>query len=157
MAFKRATTVAEDIKEAKLEHRSHIKDLIEQYKTDVTSGKADGIRTAKELVEVIKLDLLLMGEATERTDTANPVDEAQVVRMSQMIDEDSPEVQAIMKTMFEALNGANDDLDDTPVNEEASNSLETKDLETGEGINILSEEVVAEEGTKVEEGVSINE
>lgn len=128
MAFKKATTVSEDIKEAKMEHRVHLKDLVEKYKEDVVTGKAEGIRTAKELVEVIKLDLLLMGEATDITGNANPVDEAQVIRMTQMLDEDSPEVQALMQNMFDALNGANNDLDDTPV------PLDT------------TEEVIAEEG-----------
>ena len=141
IALKKATTVSEDAKEAKMEHRVHLKDLVDRYKTDVISGKAEGIRTAKELVEVIKLDLLLMGEATERTDNANPIDEAQVVRMTQMLDENSPEVQALMESMFGALNGANDDLDLTPVHhEDTKASVTEEDTAVEAEENIISKE-----------------
>jgi uncharacterized phage protein gp47/JayE len=111
MTFKRATTITEDVTEAKKEHRRNLKNLVDKYFEDVTTNKADGIRTAKELVEVIKLDLLLMGEATERTDSTNPIDEVQVTKLSQALDTDSPEVQSLLENMFKALNEANDSMD----------------------------------------------
>lgn len=111
IAFKRATTITEDTAEAKKEHRQTLKSLMDKYQEDVVAGKAEGIRTAKELVEVIKLDLLLMGEATERTGVENPVDELQLSKITQALDVDNPEVQALIDSVFNALNGANDDLD----------------------------------------------
>jgi hypothetical protein len=109
MTFKRATEVTEDVEEAKKEHRGNLKSLIDTYMMDVSTGKAEGIRTAKELVEVIKADLLLMGEATDRTDTGtSPVDEIRIQQLSKALDGNDPNVQSVIESIFNALNNAND-------------------------------------------------
>jgi hypothetical protein len=112
MSFKRATTLTEDVEEAKKEHRQNLKMLVDDYLVKVQEGKADGIRNAKELVEVMKMDLLLMGEATERTET-NELDDIKLHRVSQLIDEDDPNIQAIMKDVMMALNNTNDEADNS--------------------------------------------
>lgn len=114
LAFKRALTPTEDSKEAKLEHRTNLKGLVDDYMGKVAVGKATGIRNAKDLVEVMKMDLLLMGEATERTDNVNTLDEVRVTKVSQAIDLEDPSVQAIIDTIMMAMNGANDAADMNP-------------------------------------------
>jgi hypothetical protein len=146
MAFKRASTVTDDREQAKKEHRLNLKGLMDKYFEDVSKGKADGIRTAKELAEIVKLDLLLMGEATERTDNTNPVDEAQVLRIQQSLDMDTPEAKSLMKTMYKALNIANDDLDSGDIQMELSE-------DTPEGIDrseLFGEDLQADNPNKTE-------
>lgn len=113
--FKHAVRVSKDHDEVKSEHREHLKELIEDYKNKVSLGEAEGIRNAKDLIEVMKMDLLLMGEATERTEQIGTLDEAKVVKVSQAIDENDPNVQKLMDDILFALNGANDNADDSPV------------------------------------------
>jgi hypothetical protein len=112
--FKHAVRVSKDHEEVKTEHRMHLKELIEDYREKVETGQAEGIRNAKDLIEVMKMDLLLMGEATERTETLSTLDEAKVVKVSQIIDENDPNVQKLMDDILFALNGANDGADDSP-------------------------------------------
>jgi predicted nucleic acid-binding protein len=113
MNFRKATRVIEDHEEAKLEHRQHLRELVEDYRDKVANGEADGIRNAKDLIEVMKMDLLLMGEVTDRTET-NTLDDTKVVRVTQLIDDNDPMVQSLMDEMLKALNGANDEADDSP-------------------------------------------
>lgn len=114
MNFRHAVRVSKDHDEVKQEHREHLKELIEDYKDKVATGEAEGIRNAKDLIEVMKMDLLLMGEATERTENMSTLDEAKVVKVSQIIDEDDPNIQKLMDDILFALNGANDDADESP-------------------------------------------
>jgi hypothetical protein len=111
MAFKRATKLTEDREEAKKEHRANLKMLTEKYLDDVQNGKAEGIRNAKELVEVIKADLLLMGEATERTENANELDEIRVQKISQVLDVNDANIRSTMADILRTLNDANDEAD----------------------------------------------
>jgi hypothetical protein len=111
MAFKKATKVNEDREEAKKEHRETLKVLMDRYMEDVQNSKAEGIRNAKELVEVMKMDLLLMGEATERTDNINDFDEVRVQKISQAIDLNSDTMRSTLATMLKTLNDANDEAD----------------------------------------------
>lgn len=111
MAFKKATKVTEDREEAKKEHRQTLKNLMDKYMEDVQAGKAEGIRTAKEFVEVMKMDLLLMGEATERTENSNDFDEVRVQKISQAIDLKSDNMRHTLATMLKTLNDANDEAD----------------------------------------------
>ncbi len=111
MAFKKATKVTEDREEAKKEHRSNLKSLMDKYMEDVQAGKADGIRTAKELVEVMKMDLLLMGEATERTENSNDFDEMRVQKITQVLDLTNGDIRSTMAEMLRTLNDANDEAD----------------------------------------------
>lgn len=114
MSFKKAI-VSQDHEEVKTEHRANLKMLMDDYMSRVGTGEVDGIRNAEDLIEVMKMDLLLMGEATERTETNSTLDEAKVVKVSQVIDENDPNVQALMNDILMALNGANDDADDSPI------------------------------------------
>lgn len=109
VTFKEAQ-VTKDTEKAKLEHRGNLKTLMDKYIEDVISGKAEGIRSAKEYVEVMKADLLLMGEATDRTETANTVDDVRVQQIGAIIDEDSPEVQSLINKLYQGMNIANDRL-----------------------------------------------
>jgi hypothetical protein len=108
MAFRKAS-ISEDVTEAKKGHREKLHTLTEKYMQDVMDGKAEGIRNAKELVDVLKLDLLIMGEATERTD--NNVDEVRVNKLQQYISPDDPAIQHIMDQMLNGLNAMNDGQD----------------------------------------------
>lgn len=110
MSFKKVV-LPEGVEEAKKEHRESLHSLITQYKEDVISGKAEGIRTAKELVEVIKMDLLLMGEVTDRTENSSNIDEVRLSKMAQYVDGDDPAMQALMDQMLMGLNNANDEDD----------------------------------------------
>lgn len=112
VSFKRATQVDDDADKVKLEHRLSLKSLIDDYMNKVAANKVDGIRTARELVEVIKLDLLLLGEATERTDDKTRVDEVRIQKLTRMLDENNEDVQAVIQKMFDSLNDTNDNIDD---------------------------------------------
>lgn len=108
-SFRRATTVTEDVEEAKKEHRQTLFELSTKYLEDVKVGKAEGIRNAKELVEVMKMDLLLLGEATDRTENSS-MDEVRINQLSQHIP-DTEEMADLMQTMLMSLNNSNDDAD----------------------------------------------
>lgn len=113
VAFRRALTPTEDVAKAKLEHRSALKELTDNYMERVRTGKAEGIRNAKDLVEVMKMDLLLLGEATERTDN-NSLDEMRVTRVAEALDLDDPNIQAMINSVMGALNEVNDQADKNP-------------------------------------------
>jgi hypothetical protein len=127
MSFRRAVTVSEDHEEVKKEHRQHLKELVEDYKDRVASGEAEGIRHAKDLIEIMKMDLLLMGEATERTEQLGGLDEIKVVKATQAIDENDPAVQKLMSDILGALNNANDDADDSPTRRPNADEAEHMD------------------------------
>jgi hypothetical protein len=111
MTFRKATTtVSDDVAEVKKGHRENIKLLIDNYMSDVHNGNATGISSVKELVDVIKLDLLMVGEATERPETT-VLDEIRVSKIAQVLDENDPAVQAIMGSLLKSLNEANDEAD----------------------------------------------
>jgi hypothetical protein len=127
--FKKKMELTSDPKEAKQEHREKLANLVDKYMDDVANGKAEGIRNAKELVEVIKMDLLMLGEATDRTD--NTFDDKRMALVSQVIDPSDPSVQALISNMMKTLNSANDsedaqpDINVTPIkNSEASDAEE---------------------------------
>ena len=120
VSFRKAVTVTEDVAEAKKEHRGNLKTLVDKYMQGIVEGKVEGIRNAKELVEVIKADLLLMGEANDRTENNNAVDEVRIAKVQQALDENDPTVKNLMDEMLMLLNGANDEEDDRKVLEEAS-------------------------------------
>lgn len=113
LAFRKAVNPIpiEDREEAKTAHRSNLQSLVSDYMLKLEEGKVDGIRNAKDLVEVIKADLLLMGEANERTETNSTVEETKVMQVAQTLDLNDPSTQAVMDQMLKALNQANDDED----------------------------------------------
>lgn len=111
LSFRKSVKVSEDAEEVKMAHRETIHELIQQYKEDVGKGKADGIRTAKELIEVMKMDLILMGEVSDRTETVGEYDEVRMTQLTSMIDENDPEIQNLMDDMMSQLNSMNDNED----------------------------------------------
>lgn len=111
IAFRKAVVApTEDVKEAKKEHRTALKELTDIFMEKVRAGATDGIRNARDLVEVMKMDLLLMGEATEKIET-DAASEVRINRISQAINLDDPNIQSLIADISSALNGANDDLD----------------------------------------------
>lgn len=111
LAFKKAVALAEDVDIAKQLHRGNLKTLMDKYMADVQSGKADGIRNAKEFVEVIKTDMLLMGEATERVETQ---DDERLKAIESQIDMDNPEISSLISAMFASMNDVNNSYGDNP-------------------------------------------
>lgn len=109
----RKSRLSEDNEEVKREHRTTLHHLIQKYQDDVESGKAEGIRNAKDLIEVMKMDLLLMGEADSRTENMESYDEVKMTRLTAMLDEDDPQIQQMMEEMLNNLNDINDDEDVT--------------------------------------------
>lgn len=129
VSFKRATTLTDDVAEAKREHRSNLKVLIDKYMEDVSNGKVEGIRNAKEMVEVIKADLLLLGEATERKDeTAH---EQRITKLTQTIDPTDPAIKKLMDDMLLTLNGFNDEDDISPADDEDEDTADVGGVQDG--------------------------
>jgi hypothetical protein len=142
LSFKKATKLTEDHEEAKKQHRETLHGLIQSYIDNVAEGKAEGIRTAKELVEVMKMDLLLMGEVTERTE--NALDEARVSRITKILDEGNDSVKDIMGQIMKDLNDINDLAD--------QNSVPKKDKEQEEETIEVSEEELEQMAQNIDYG-----
>lgn len=144
VAFKRATAIVEDVTEVKREHRTNLKFLIDKYLEDVQEGKAEGIRNAKELVEVVKADMLLIGEATERKDEVG-LDEIRVKKVSQALDSidmNDGNLASLINTVMTAMNDVNDELDDNPGKMKVSSieiDMETDDNGSNANIDVDSE------------------
>ena len=111
MFKKKVIELKTDPEQVKKDHRGNLQSLMDQYIEDVGKGKADGIRNAKELVEIIKLDLLLVGEATDRVDGLG-VGERKLAKISKALDQDAPEVKAMMEVLMQSLNDSNDGADE---------------------------------------------
>ena len=109
--FKRATNPIEDVDEAKKAHRADAKSLIDDYLEKVKSGKAEGIQNAKQFVDMVKLDLLLMGEATDRSENNSDLDEIKINQMTKALDDSDPKIQEMMDRMMGVLNSVNDEAD----------------------------------------------
>lgn len=122
--FKRARAdVSTDASEVKLEHRQNLKDLMNKYFEDVKVNKAEGIKNVKELVDVMKLDLLMMGENTESIRTTSDIDEVKLTRVSQNLDLNDPSVQAMVNSIFSQINDDNDSADSMPDKENLDNYM----------------------------------
>lgn len=149
VAFKRATTLTEDVTEAKKEHRSNLKILAEKYMADVAEGKAEGIRNAKEFVEVIKADMLLLGEATERTSDTNALEEVRMRKVTQVLDEvdlENGDIQSFINSVLMAMNDANDESDTNPSKSMDSVMVEVEDIEEEDS----SDEAIVEDSDAIE-------
>ena len=141
--FKKVARMTEDREEAKKEHRQTLHDLIYKYANDVQLGKADGIRNAKELVEVMKMDLLLMGDATERTENVNELDELRVQKISQVIDLNNDNIRKVLSDMVVTLNDTNDEADIGTNKKSDANKLSDLD-----GASVMADEGSLEEIAK---------
>ena len=133
IAFKKSLQITEDREEAKKEHRQSLKNLMNRYEEDVKTGKAEGIRTAKEFVEVMKMDLLLMGEATERIDE-NSLDEVRVQKITQVLDVTNDTIRSTMANMLKTLNDVNDEADIG-----TNKKSETDELSSLDGASIMAD------------------
>lgn len=108
--FKRSVGfVVEDVSEQRKKHREKLSHLMMDYMDRVGKGEAEGIRNAKDLVEIMKMDLLLMGDPTERIENRNDLDELKVQKIAQAINEEDPRVQQIIDDIMMAMNSANDE------------------------------------------------
>lgn len=126
-SFKKVA-LTEDREEAKLQHRNNLHTLVQKYMEDVESGKATGIKNAKELVDVMKMDLLLMGEVTERSETNTVEEEVRINKLTQFIDANDENISKILSGMMDTLNEANDKLDSSYVKKEYTEEDETVDI-----------------------------
>jgi hypothetical protein len=140
--FSRATKPTENVEEAKAEHRSGIKSLMDSYYQDVASGKAEGIQNAKQLVDLIKLDLLLLGEATERSEST--LDEVKMAKLEQVVDVGDPLVKQLMDNALMAINGVNDDAEIKVKRVEVANPMDELDEEKKALHDSIRKEVLGE-------------
>ena len=127
MKFGKATGLTTDVQEAKNEHRTNIKSLMDKYLEDVNSGKAEGIQNAKQLADLIKLDMLLLGEATERTEST--LDEVKMTKLSQVVSANDPDVKKLMDNALRAINGVNDEAEIKVERKEVENPMDQLDQE----------------------------
>lgn len=108
ISFRKAV-LPESVEEAKQEHRTKLHGLVEKYMEDVQNGKVEGIRNAKDLIEVMKMDLLLMGEATDRTEQNSSIDEVRISKVAQSLDFEDPEIKDLLASVYSQFNQQNDD------------------------------------------------
>lgn len=104
--FKRTCELSDDSKEIRKGHRVSVNFLINKYMDDVKAGTAKGIANARELVEVIKADLLL-SEGLD-TDTVDTPDEMRVHRLENALDINDPAMKSVIENMMGEYNSAND-------------------------------------------------
>lgn len=97
-------SMKDDPIEAKKEHRSQLHELMSQYADDVKQGKASGIRNAKELIDVMKMDLLLLGEVTERTEVNETESDKRIRDVAQALKE-GKNVQSLAEGTVDSLAG----------------------------------------------------
>lgn len=114
--FMRKASVTQDVKETRAKHIEELQIIMSKYFEDVKAGKAEGIRSAKELIEVMKADLLLRGDPLMMNTTSNEdnnvgnstAEEMKIAQISQILSVDDPNVKVLMQRMFKAVNTAND-------------------------------------------------
>lgn len=128
-SFKKAAMPA-DVEEAKLRNRETLEIMKNKYLEDVAKGKADGIRNAKELVEVMKMEMLLLGEATERTETNSPEEEVRINKITQYLDVNDENVSGILAGLMDELNEANDALDQSHVKKDTKEDASVTDIDS---------------------------
>ncbi|QMV48582.1 hypothetical protein phi18_053 [Bacillus phage phi18] len=128
-SFKKAAMPA-DVEEAKLRNRETLEILKDKYLEDVAKGKADGIRNSKELVEVMKMEMLLLGEATERTENNSPEEEVRINKITQYLDVNNENVSDILAGLMDELNEANDALDQSHVKKDTKEDSSVTDIDS---------------------------
>jgi len=142
MKFGKATGLTTDVEEAKTEHRTNIKGLIDSYLENVKAGKAEGIQNAKQLSDLIKLDLLLLGEATERSE--NTLDEVKMTKLSQVVNASDPEVKKLMDNALMAINGVNDEAEIKVERKEIDNPMDELDQEKKDLHDMIRKEALGD-------------
>ncbi len=120
-----------DVEEAKLRKwRETLEILKDKYLEDVAKGKADGIRNSKELVEVMKMEMLLLGEATQHTENNSPEEEVCINKITQYLDVNNENVSDILAGLMDELNEANDALDQSHVKKDTKEDSSVTDIDS---------------------------
>lgn len=108
----------EQIKEKKLDWLSVVNDSLDLFKKNLIDGKVD-MSTSLDLERLVKLGLLLSGEAETITGKPNSEQEVTAVdsvqaasanmsKIDEILDSDDPDVQSLFKKLYEGYNKKND-------------------------------------------------
>ena len=108
----------EQIKEKKLDWLGVVNDSLELFKKNLIDGKVD-MSSSLDLERLVKLGLLLSGEAETITGKPNSEQEVTAVdsvqaasanmsKIDEILDSDDPDVQSLFKKLYEGYNKKND-------------------------------------------------
>lgn len=108
----------EEIKEKKLDWLGVVSDSLELFKKNLANGKVD-MSSSLDLERLVKLGLLLSGEAETITGKPNSEQEVTAVdsvqaaaanmsKIDEILDSDDPDVQSLFKKLYEGYNQKND-------------------------------------------------
>lgn len=108
----------EEIKEKKLDWLGMVSDSLELFKKNLANGKVD-MSSSLDLERLVKLGLLLSGEAETITGKPNSEQEVTAVdsvqaaaanmsKIDEILDSDDPDVQSLFKKLYEGYNQKND-------------------------------------------------
>lgn len=108
----------EQIKEKKLDWLGVVNDSLDLFKKNLMDGKVD-MSSSLDLERLVKLGLLLSGEAETITGKPNSEQEVTAVdsvqaasanmsKIDEILDSDDPDVQRLFKKLYEGYNKKND-------------------------------------------------
>ena len=108
----------EQIKEKKLDWLGVVNDSLDLFKKNLIDGKVD-MSTSLDLERLVKLGLLLSGEAETITGKPNSEQEVTAVdsvqaasanmsKIDEILDSDDPDIQSLFKKLYEGYNKKND-------------------------------------------------
>lgn len=108
----------EQIKEKKLDWLGVVNDSLDLFKKNLIDGKVD-MSSSLDLERLVKLGLLLSGEAETITGKPNSEQEVTAVdsvqaasanmsKIDEILDSDDPDVQRLFKKLYEGYNKKND-------------------------------------------------
>ena len=108
----------EQIKEKKLDWLGVVNDSLDLFKKNLLDGKVD-MSSSLDLERLVKLGLLLSGEAETITGKPNSEQEVTAVdsvqaaaanmsKIDEILDSDDPDVQSLFKKLYEGYNKKND-------------------------------------------------
>lgn len=108
----------EEIKEKKLDWLGVVSDSLELFKKNLANGKVD-MSSSLDLERLVKLGLLLSGEAETITGKPNSEQEVTAVdsvqaaaanmsKIDEILDSDDPDVQSLFKKLYDGYNQKND-------------------------------------------------
>lgn len=108
----------EQIKEKKLDWLGVVNDSLDLFKKNLIDGKVD-MSSSLDLERLVKLGLLLSGEAETITGKPNSEQEVTAVdsvqaasanmsKIDEILDSDDPDVQSLFKKLYEGYNKKND-------------------------------------------------
>lgn len=108
----------EQIKEKKLDWLGVVNDSLDLFKKNLIDGKVD-MSSSLDLERLVKLGLLLSGEAETITGKPNSEQEVTAVdsvqaaaanmsKIDEILDSDDPDVQSLFKKLYDGYNKKND-------------------------------------------------